>query len=282
MKKSNKTFKIVAVLLLIVSVLSFSIFGNLKNTHAISYDNFTDYSNTAWFTYYDNCFSINFKGKSNYSGAPLKFAKLSISNNYPYSQTVYIDCYIMANKGVYYSGSGLLKYTVLQNGSYVEKTWGLYSQTNGTYYITLEFYDLSSYTSYNDYITVPTESFYNLSNTISNSRTTSVARYWYDVGNNFQFYLNYNNAVNEVLNSPEEYGLYSHDDLLESYNSGYSQGLIDGEGELGDYTNIMNSTFSGFSQLLNVEIFPNITLGLIIGLPILLGLFLIVIKMIKD
>lgn len=49
-----------------------------------------------------------------------------------------------------------------------------------------------------------------------------------------------------------------------------------------NYNNIMQNTFSSISDILNVQIFPGITIGLIIGLPLLLGLFLIILKLIRG
>lgn len=48
------------------------------------------------------------------------------------------------------------------------------------------------------------------------------------------------------------------------------------------YDNIMTSVFGGFADILSTEVFPNITIGLIIGLPLLLGALLIILKFIRG
>jgi hypothetical protein len=48
------------------------------------------------------------------------------------------------------------------------------------------------------------------------------------------------------------------------------------------YDNIMTSVFGGFADILSIEVFPNITIGLIIGLPLLLGALLIILKFIRG
>lgn len=62
----------------------------------------------------------------------------------------------------------------------------------------------------------------------------------------------------------------------------YKNTFTDDENFSETYDNVMSSVFNGFGNILNTQIFPGITIGLIIGLPILLGLFLIILKLIKG
>lgn len=52
--------------------------------------------------------------------------------------------------------------------------------------------------------------------------------------------------------------------------------------DTGNYENIMTTVFGSIADILEVEVFPNITIGLIIGIPLLLGLLLIILKFIRG
>lgn len=88
---------------------------------------------------------------------------------------------------------------------------------------------------------------------------------------------------------PNNYGLYDRYQYqqygIEKENEGYTQGLQDGATDgatLPTTTRILSSVFNAAANIFNIELFPNITLGLVVGIPILLGLFLVIIKFIRG
>lgn len=99
---------------------------------------------------------------------------------------------------------------------------------------------------------------------------------------NFTDTLAFQNGVASVLENPLNYGLYTRSQLDNAENIAYNNGLNAGNGDLSDYNSFMSSTFNGLANLLSVNVFPHITIGLIIGIPLLLGLFLIIIKFIRG
>lgn len=94
--------------------------------------------------------------------------------------------------------------------------------------------------------------------------------------------ISFQSGKNEVIDNPNSYNLYSRSQYLEYGNEKYMNGLALGQSDNTTYGNIFTTLFGGFSDILNVEVFPNITIGLVVGLPILLGLFLIILKLIRG
>lgn len=80
----------------------------------------------------------------------------------------------------------------------------------------------------------------------------------------------YYNGYNKGYNTAEEYYLKKIDDLG-----------IANEG-LTNYGNVLKKVFDMSANLLNVQVFPGITIGLILGLPLLLGIFLVIMKFIRG
>ena len=73
---------------------------------------------------------------------------------------------------------------------------------------------------------------------------------------------------------------------LVGINQGYVEGVIQGRA-LGqadgvEYTGLVTGIFNGLGNLLSIQVFPNITIGLLIGLPLLLGAFIIIIKILRG
>lgn len=63
---------------------------------------------------------------------------------------------------------------------------------------------------------------------------------------------------------------------------GFDEGRATGQADGVEYTNLITNILNGLGNILNIQIFPNITLGLIIGLPLLLGVFVIIIKILRG
>ena len=91
--------------------------------------------------------------------------------------------------------------------------------------------------------------------------------------------------------------LYNFMDLIgywfddsEAYLCGTNQGYAEGK-EIGralgqadgvEYTGLVTGIFNGLGGLLNIQVFPNITIGLLIGLPLLLGALIIILKILRG
>lgn len=102
--------------------------------------------------------------------------------------------------------------------------------------------------------------------------------------------IGYNLGSYDLYNSWVQLDYADGSTNVEQYNKGYSVGydyglLIGkqtGSNEALSYQGVMAMTFNGMANFLNVEIFPNITLGMMLGLPIVLSVFAIVMKMFKE
>lgn len=79
-------------------------------------------------------------------------------------------------------------------------------------------------------------------------------------------------------------------DDAEAYLCGTNQGYAEGK-EIGralgqadgvEYTGLVTGIFNGLGGLLNIQVFPNITIGLLIGLPLLLGALIIILKILRG
>lgn len=77
-----------------------------------------------------------------------------------------------------------------------------------------------------------------------------------------------------------------YDAYLYGRSRGYDTGLIEGralgQADGTQYTGLVTGIFNGLGDLLSVQVFPNITIGLLIGLPLLLGAFIIIIKILRG
>lgn len=85
-----------------------------------------------------------------------------------------------------------------------------------------------------------------------------------------------------VINHTSDYNLYTDSEYISYGQSEYVRGLNEGNQAFSNYTNVLQTAFNGLSNFLNVQIFPGITIALIIGLPILFGLLLIILKLIRG
>lgn len=92
----------------------------------------------------------------------------------------------------------------------------------------------------------------------------------------------------DLYNFMDTWGLWFNDSniYLVGTNQGYVEGTIHGIA-LGQqdgiqYTGLITNIFNGLGSLLSIQVFPNITIGLLIGLPLLLGVFIIIIKIIRG
>ncbi len=103
----------------------------------------------------------------------------------------------------------------------------------------------------------------------------------------------YNAGQNSVIDDPMPYSLYTLDELNDNYESGYSNGYDVGysagysSGEMADpsrfeYNNILRTVFNTASNILNLSIVGPLKLIHFLILPLLLGLFAIVLKVFRS
>lgn len=103
----------------------------------------------------------------------------------------------------------------------------------------------------------------------------------------------YTEGQNSVLDDPTSYNLYTWDELNENYDTGYERGYDLGydngfiAGEMADpsqfeYNNILKTVFNTASNILNLSIVGPLKLIHFLILPLLLGLFAIVLKVFRS
>ena len=63
---------------------------------------------------------------------------------------------------------------------------------------------------------------------------------------------------------------------------GFNRGVAYGEANATQYTSLVTNILNGLGNILSIQVFPNITIGLIIGLPLLLGVLVIVLKILRG
>lgn len=66
------------------------------------------------------------------------------------------------------------------------------------------------------------------------------------------------------------------------YKVGYQEGVVDGSVTESSVGSLMTSVFKGVEQVLSIEVVPNVSVGTIISIPIVLSLLLFLIKMIRS
>ena len=63
---------------------------------------------------------------------------------------------------------------------------------------------------------------------------------------------------------------------------GFNSGVAYGEANATQYTSLVTNILNGLGNILNIQVFPNITIGLLIGLPLLLGVLAVVLKILRG
>lgn len=107
----------------------------------------------------------------------------------------------------------------------------------------------------------------------------------------YQIKMSYNSVdiqgiVNTMYNAGLHYNqaYYSEggDGYTEIWYQGYNRGLAQASNVIGESWDFIGGTFTSLGQLFNIELMPNITLGLFIAIPLLLGLLLFILKITRS
>lgn len=125
---------------------------------------------------------------------------------------------------------------------------------------------------------------------LSNDLTSGSMEYWrwaYTDGANmsqldfFGFNLNFSFNADNV--GEQNYNIGYNDGFIDGEEDGYTQGYDDGVA-VGSVNNnvfsLINSAFKGITNLFSYEIAPNLSLGVLLLIPVSLGVLLFVIKLI--
>lgn len=127
--------------------------------------------------------------------------------------------------------------------------------------------------------------------------------YIYSTGNNDILYRGTTNTIDNPMLLEFTLGDYMDDDLYDlmddrgvwfddaraymagtSFGSiyGFNSGVAYGEANATQYTSLVTNILNGLGNILNIQVFPNITIGLLIGLPLLLGVLAVVLKILRG
>lgn len=101
-------------------------------------------------------------------------------------------------------------------------------------------------------------------------------------------------GINRVIENPNNYGLHTQEEIENSYNSGvssgyengynsgYTDGLADADHEAFTFNAIVRNVFSSAGEFLNTQIVGRLKLVHFLAIPLLLGLFVIVLKVFRG
>lgn len=127
--------------------------------------------------------------------------------------------------------------------------------------------------------------------------------YIYSTANNDILYRGTTNTIDNPMLLEFTLGDYMDDDLYDlmddkgvwfddaraymagtSFGSiyGFNSGVAYGEANATQYTSLVTNILNGLGNILNIQVFPNITIGLLIGLPLLLSMLAVVLKILRG
>ena len=173
---------------------------------------------------------------------------------------------------------------IINNGHYA--TYFLYGP--GTDYYT-NFSDSldSSTTAYNYYKQFYTQRDYNTLeiSLIGTGNINQVSLQW----QTFKITVEYVSNLSEVLDQVYDNGKKYMQQYYEQGNPGYTKIFNEGVASVNtgdqifpDSWNLLSSAFTAVGDMLSIELFPNIPLGLFVALPLLLGLIAFIVKITKG
>lgn len=214
---------------------------------------------------------------------------------YPYQATIQNTVYTYRKSstnynqnGIVYTGGGNFNYLIYQNGNYQVQNY-VYDSNYPPLYIVIEFNNFNNLPqNYKDNIRVstPSDLFSNGCQFLEAGPTdTNDYLYYAFLGgylSTLDIQTSFENGKQEVINNPSKYNLYTESQLRANFNSGYQSGLAASSSEFTKFSTVLSTVFNGMANILNVEILGKLKIIHLIGVPLLLGLFVIVLKIIRG
>ena len=120
----------------------------------------------------------------------------------------------------------------------------------------------------------------------SNGSTSTPAIEFTDLRLEIEFTTNMNDLLQEAYdngsNDMKNYYSAGNVGYNQIYQAGYNDGLANTENVVGNAWGFIGGTFSSLSSIFSLEVMPNITLGVFIAIPLLLGLLLFILKITRG
>lgn len=129
-----------------------------------------------------------------------------------------------------------------------------------------------------DYLNLHAPSFIFLEEKISNVNETTNA---------------YEEGQNDILKNPNEYGLFTADQVQEQYNKGLNENVSQSQQyQLGynaglesnsvAFGTLIGNIFKGVGEFFEIKVFGDITIGMILAIPVVFGIIWIILKLVRG
>lgn len=227
--------------------------------------------------------------------AGVNLGTMYLYSRYPYQPTITNTIYTYRKSstnynqnGLVYTGGGNFNYLIYQNGNYSVQNY-VYDSNYPPLYIVIDFNSFAGMPqSYIDNIRVstPSDLFTNGCVFLDAGPTdTNDYLYYAFLGgylSTIDIQTSFDNGIQEVVNNPSKYNLYTESQVRANFNNGYQNGLTASSSEFTKFSTVLSTVFNGVANILNVEILGKLKIIHLIGVPLLLGLFVIVLKIIRG
>lgn len=298
MKKNKNhflTFLKISFASFLLVFLAFLSFNNIKQTKAETID-LTYYSNQVLFIPPNAIDKVNFYTKVlATTTSAVNLGTLYIYSRYPYLPTIESTIYTYRKSTTNYNQNGLV-YTGGGNFNYLTYTAGDYRVNNyivDSYYpplyIVIEFKDftsVSSTTLLNTFVPNPNDLFSNGCMFLESgpSKENDYLFYAFLGGylSNKDNQESYERGIDEVIKNHGDYGLYNRMEVQREKDQAYQAGLDASTSNYTTYSNLLSSVWNGTANILNIEILGKIKIIHCLAIPLLLGLFVIILKIIRG
>lgn len=296
--KKNKIFSGVLKFILasfLLVFLAIPLYINTPNAKAETVD-ITYYSNKVLFIPPQAISYLNFYvSTESTSTAGVNLGTLYLYSRYPYQPTITNTIYTYRKSstnynqnGLVYTGGGNFNYLIYQNGNYSVQNY-VYDSNYPPLYIVIDFNSFAGMPqSYIDNIRVstPSDLFTNGCVFLDAGPTdTNDYLYYAFLGgylSTIDIQTSFDNGIQEVVNNPSKYNLYTESQVRANFQNGYQNGLAASSSEFTKFSTVLSTVFNGMANILNVEILGKLKIIHLIGVPLLLGLFVIVLKIIRG
>lgn len=190
-------------------------------------------------------------------------------------------------------------YTTISNGSKINIDYWFYAPNfEGDYYLNIMYYTGDGYsTIYTDTQKINTGD----GNSVTFNLPISVNTLYFNIVHNnnvwtggnmlvFKFDISASQLdITQAIQNAYQSGFNDYVNTLKEGNSVYDaifqrgyNACADGQAVFSDSWAFLGSVFSGLGDMLSVEFFPNLPIGLFVALPLLLGLIFFIVKLTKG